>query len=48
MNEPQRQEQPRSIEAKIARLRRRLAVLAIDPALRGVILGLLDLLEDEL
>jgi hypothetical protein len=37
-----------TIEAKIARLRERLKRLPMDDSLRGVLLGFLDLLEDEL
>lgn len=38
----------RSIEARISRLRIRLKEVHIDPALRSVMLGILDLLESEL
>jgi len=40
-------ERQRSIDAKIERLRKR-AEKITDPHLRGVVLGLLDLLGDEL
>lgn len=43
-----RQERDRSIESKIARLRARLKQLPMDEGVRSVLLGLLDLLGDEL
>lgn len=44
----QRDEQRRSIEARLARLRARLRVMPIDADVRAILLGILDLLEDEL
>lgn len=41
-------ERGRTIEAKIERLRQRLKDAPINPILRGILLGILDLLEDEL
>lgn len=41
-------ERQRSIEAKIDRLRQRVKDASIDPTVRAIILGLLDLLDDEL
>ena len=38
----------RTIEAKIARLRQRLKDAMIDPGVRALLLGILDLLADEL
>lgn len=43
-----RQERDRTIEAKIARLRARLKHLPMDDGLRSILLGMLDLLGDEL
>ena len=49
MVNPQRCDEQRTIEAKIARLRERIKELQrIDPAVAGVLLGILDLLADEL
>ena len=49
MINPQRCDEQRTIEAKIARLRQRIKELQrIDSAVAGVLLGILDLLADEL
>jgi hypothetical protein len=42
------EEQQRSIDAKIARLRERLKHAAIDPMVKALLAGILDLLADEL
>jgi len=48
MVNPQRDDEPRTIEAKIARLRQRLKNAPIDANVRALLLGVLDLLTDEL
>ena len=42
------EEQQRTIDAKIARLRERLKTAPIDANVRAILLGILDLLGDEL
>ena len=48
MADPQRCDEQRTIEAKIARLRERLKNAPIDANVRSLLLGILDLLADEL
>ena len=48
MVSPQRCDEQRTIEAKIARLRQRLKDAPIDANVRSLLLGILDLLGDEL
>ena len=48
MVNPQRCDEQRTIEAKIARLRHRLKNAPIDANVRALLLGVLDLLTDEL
>lgn len=48
MDSPQRCDEQRTIEAKIERLRQRLKNAPIDYNLRSLLLGILDLLADEL
>jgi hypothetical protein len=43
-----RSSRERSIDDKITRLRRRLQAALIDPNVRAILLGVLDLLDDEL
>ena len=48
MASPQRCDEQRTIDAKIARLRQRLKNAPIDANVRALLLGVLDLLTDEL
>ena len=48
MASPRRCDEQRTIEAKIARLRQRLKDAPIDANVRSLLLGILDLLGDEL